>query len=320
MKQKLKNKIELFFWPAYLIRYNRKVEEKIADIDRLSKQDKSEYPKNLAEIYQQKMGYPLNLDNPKAYTEKIQWLKIFDATQEKADWTDKVLAKEKAAERIGEEHVIPLLGQWKSFDEIDFSSLPDKFVLKANHGSGCNYVVTDKKKFLRSGRYHIARARFNAWLRMDYGFDDAYELHYSLIKNRRVLAEKYIDPNEEPMLEYRFYCFDGKPEYIATRKLDDDLISCEDLYDTEWNKLDAILGCGNPHHTREEKPEELEEMLNLSRKLSEGFKFVRVDMNLTPKHIYFGENTFTDGSGMYEIIPKEFDYEMGTKLILPTDK
>lgn len=314
----LKKKIELIFWPAYIVRYNRNINKKIAEIDKLAKSDKSEYPAKLAEMYREKLGYPLDLDNPKAYTEKLQWLKLFDSTQEKADWTDKVLAKEKAAECIGEEHIIPLFGKWKSFDEIDFSSLPERFVLKANHGSGCNCIVTDKKKFLHSGEYHIARARFNAWLRMDYGYDDAFELHYSLIKDRCILAEKYIDPKEEPMLEYRFYCFDGEPEYIATKKYDDEGHPCEDLYDTQWNKINAILGHGNPHNTREEKPDELGEMLDMSRKLSKGFKFVRVDMNLTPEHIYFGENTFTDGSGLYEIIPKEFDYEMGKKLILPS--
>lgn len=192
--------------------------------------------------------------------------------------------------------------------------LPDRFVLKTNHGSGNNYVVRDKRRFLQSGEKIIAKAMFDFWMQMDYGFDDGFELHYSLIEPL-IFAEKYMDAFENSGKEYRFLCFAGKPMYCKVKTVLSSEDSQRNIYDLDWNMLDVEFG--HKMSEKEPRPEQFEEMIEIARLLCKGFHFVRVDLNVIGKDIYFGEMTFTSASGYTKIIPESFDYELGELIKLP---
>ena len=194
------------------------------------------YPEVLAEDYEKRQGKPLNLDNPKTFTEKIQWLKIFDATPLKSRLADKYLVRYWVAEKIGQEYLIPLLGVWDDFD-----SLPDQFVLKCNHGWKMNIIVRDKKSFdLRN-----AREKINAWLAVDFGALSNLELHYSRIK-RKIIAEKFMTNGDTSDLnDYKFSCFNGRVNHckVMTGRTTDLRI---DYFDTSWHRM-HIEQKGNPN-------------------------------------------------------------------------
>ncbi len=267
----------------------------------------------MKEKYSRKVGRPLNIDNPQTFTEKIQWLKLYDSTKEKADWTDKIKAKELAAQLIGEEHIVKTLHKGvKSLDDIDFSILPDRFVIKTNHGSGCNLIVKDKTKFLNSSDYIIARNRFNNFLQLDFGFDDAFELHYSMIEPL-IFVEEYIEPEAKNYVEYTFLCFHGKPEYIRVKTVDG--TDYMNIYDINWN--DTGVWFGHDTYPTVKKPDNLKELIELAKKLCGDFAHVRVDFNVNREKVYFGELTFTGGSGIFKIEPYEFDKKLGDLIKLP---
>lgn len=268
----------------------------------------------LKRIYFRKLGEDLNLENPQTWNEKIQWLKVFDATQEKTDWTDKIKAKTLASQTIGEQYVVPLLHEGvKSPEEIDFDILPNQFVIKTNHGSGNIIIVKDKRKFLNSSKWKIAKNYLNRWMEMDYGYDDGFELHYSAIEPF-IFAEAYVPALSNDVKEYRICCFEGEPRYIKVKTASADGNNYRNVYDTEWNFRPDVQW-GPTHLEPEDKPAKLSEMLEIARKLSKGFHFVRVDLNYTSEgRIYFGELTFTSGSGFTRIIPKSFNLEMGGQL------
>ncbi|MBR3909094.1 MAG: glycosyl transferase [Clostridia bacterium] len=267
----------------------------------------------MKEKYNRKVGRPLNIDNPQTFTEKIQWLKLYDSTKEKADWTDKIKAKELAAELIGEKHIVKTLHKGvKSLDDIDFSILPDRFVIKTNHGSGCNMIVKDKNKFLKSSDYILARNRFNNFLQLDFGFDDAFELHYSMIEPL-IFVEEYIEPEAKNYVEYTFLCFHGNPEYIRVKTVDG--ADYMNIYDINWN--DTGVWFGHDTYPTVKKPDNLDELIELAEKLCGDFAHVRVDFNVNRGNVYFGELTFTGGSGIFRIEPYEFDKKLGDLIKLP---
>ena len=143
--------------------------------------------KLLEEWYFEKTGNMLNLDNPITFNEKIQWLKLYDSTPAKTKLADKYLVKEWVNNKLGEDICIPLLGVWDRADDIDFEKLPDKFVLKCNHGAGYNIVVKNKKHL------DIKKTvqKLNSWLKENYAYKYGFEMHYASIP-RKIIAEKYI--------------------------------------------------------------------------------------------------------------------------------
>ena len=239
------------------------------------------------------MGRELDLDNPKTFTEKLNWLKLYDSTPLKARLSDKFAVREWVENKIGEGHLAPLLGAWDSLDEINFDELPDKFVLKCNHGSGMNYFVPDKNKL----NMREAREQFNAWLAIDYGTTQL-ELSYSLIK-RKIIAEKYIDDLADDVILYRIYCFDGEPKFIRTSShwTNEHHMFRQKFYDCNWRDLgwtfENYLNLESPLP----KPARLEEMLEYARILSKGFKHARADLYDLPSGILFSEMTFFSDAG-----------------------
>ena len=198
------------------------------------------YPDFLARTYQNITGKSFDFNNPQTFTEKLQWLKIFDATPIKSRLADKYLVRHWVADKIGDEYLIPLLGVWDDFDDIDFDELPDKFVLKCNHGSGMNIIVRDKKTFDKQQ----AREKINAWLAVDYA-TLFLEPHYTRIK-RKIIAEKFMEnENVTDINDYKFWCFNGHVECIQLDR-NRSTNHVQNFYSVNWKPLPFIISGHKP--------------------------------------------------------------------------
>lgn len=273
--------------------------------------NKLNYEKKLQKWYRTATGKKLNLKNPKTFNEKIQWLKLYDSTPIKTLLADKYLVRDWVKEKIGEKYLIPCLGVYDSFNDIDFSKLPDKFVIKCNHGSGWNIIVKDKSQLdLKQTQQQI-----DLWMEQNFAFQCGYEMHYYNIPPK-IIIEQYMEDSSGELRDYKFTCFNGKPEFIW---IDEGRFSehKRNLYDLDWNLLPYQINTKYQHFESPQKPECLPEMLQLAEKLSSGFLYVRTDFYVINNKVYFGEMTFTSGSGSEDIFPKSFDKHLSQKLELP---
>ena len=267
-------------------------------------QDK--YPQELKKWFKSATGKPLNLENPKTFGEKINWMKLYDSTPLKTQLADKYLVRNYVSEKIGEEYLIPLLGVWSSFDEIDFEKLPNQFVLKANHGSGWNIIVRDKSEFDKNS----AKKMFDKWMKTNYAFQAGLELHYKDI-NPKIIAEKYIENSGGNLSDYKVHCFGGKAiyvQYIGDRATQ---TTHEAWYDRQWKLMPFTLTY--PKYEQDIPcPNNLGNLLRLSENLSSPFSYVRVDFYvLNDGQFKFGELTFTPASGGDTFTPDKYNLEIG---------
>lgn len=273
--------------------------------------DPSNYENELKLWFKNRVGYKLDFDNPVTFNQKLQWMKLYDSTQLKSDLTDKYKVREWVKNKIGEEYLIPLLGVWDKFDDINFETLPDKFVLKCNHACGYNQIVLDKSKL----DLKELKDKFDTWMEIDWGFRYGLELHYSNIE-RKIIAEEYMENNNHDLYDYKFLCFNGEPKYIwvDTQRFTK---HARDFFDLDWNYLDLetqVARSNNPLP----KPVNLEKMIELARILSSDFPQVRVDLYmLNNGTIKFGGLTFTCGSGDLKWSPRVVDYQLGQLFSLP---
>lgn len=255
-----------------------------------------------------------SIDNPQTFNEKIQWLKLYDSTPIKTRLADKYLVRDWVKEKIGEEYLIPLLGVYDDFEEIDFDKLPNQFVIKCNHGSGYNIVVKNKSEL----DLNETKIKINNWMNENFAFKVGCELHYRDIQPK-IVIEKYIE-NEasgEDLYDYKFWCFNGKVAYIQFLSERNTNGLKMAFYDRDWNKQKFVYSY--PLDTKTiEKPNNLQEMLNLAEKLSAGFNHVRVDFyRLDDGTIYFGEMTFTSMSGICEWNDENINLKFGQMIALP---
>ena len=260
------------------------------------------------------LGYKININNPHTYNEKLQWLKIYDRKPLYTQLVDKYAVREYIAEKIGEEYLIPLVGgPWDSVDEIDFDSLPERFVLKTTHDSGGVIICRDKQSF----DVDTAKQKLNKRLGKNY-FWSGREWPYKNVKPR-VIAEKYmIDDNCAELRDYKFYCFGGqvKVMLVVTDRMEKEVPTKFTFFDMEFNKLPFEQA--GPSDTRElMKPLAFDDMRGLAEKLSAGFPQIRVDLYDINGKIYFGELTFFDSSGGEHFEPHEWDEIMGSWIELP---
>lgn len=265
----------------------------------------------LKNLYRVRMGKKLRLNNPQTYNEKLQWLKLYDRKPEYTKMVDKYEVKEYVAEKIGEEYIIPTLGVWERFEDIDFEKLPDQFVLKCTHDSGGLAICTNKETFDFEG----AKEKINRCLKRNY-FWRSREWPYKNVKPR-VIAETYMeDAKTGELPDYKFFCFDGKVKamFIATERQSDEETKF-DFFDENFNHLPFTNGHPNAEKMPE-KPEHFEEMKELAEKLSVGIPQVRVDFYEVNGKIYFGELTFFHWSGMMPFEPEEWDYKLGQEIKL----
>ena len=264
------------------------------------------------------MGYKLNLKDPKTFSEKLQWLKLYDRRPEYTVMVDKVKAKEYVASVLGEEYVIPTLGVWEDPDDIDFDKLPERFVLKCNHNSGTGmFICKDKSKM----DVEKVKAELRKGLKENY-FKKNREWPYKNVP-RRILAEKYIDPAppKTDLPDYKWYCFDGEPMYcqvIQERSTEETI----DIFDTNW-KHQAFVGL-NPRAENAEilpaRPANLETHISIARELSKGMPFSRIDLYETGETTYFGEVTLFPASGMGKFRPNQYNELLGQMIKLPGEK
>lgn len=262
------------------------------------------------------MRKPLNLKHPITFNEKLQWLKLYGRRPIDTVLSDKYAVKEFIAKTIGSKYVIPLLGVWDKFDDIDFDKLPDMFVLKCTHDSGGVVVCKDKSSF----DLDAARKRIERGLKHDY-YVFSREKAYRDIP-RRIIAEEYKeDAKTKELRDYKFFCFDGEPKalFIASDRQKTGEETKFDFFDMDYNHLPFTNGHPNAE-VLPEKPVCFEEMKLLAAKLSKGIPHVRVDFYEVNGKVYFGEMTYSHWGGMTPFDPEEWDYTFGSWIKLPSCK
>ena len=295
-----------------LLHENKKRETVYKIIEAIPEKD---YERRLTDYYGLRTLRKIDIKKPVTFNEKIQWLKLYDPMNGlKTELADKYAVRKWIENKIGEEYLIPLLGVWDTIADIDINGLPDKFVLKTNHGCGTTMIITDKN----NAKWSEIEKQYEKWLATNYAFL-SFEPHYKDI-TPKIIAEEYIEQSDGNLYDYKIHCFNGKPQYIhviGNRELEKHA-GREAFYDIEWN-MQAFTSNSYPAYEHVvERPTRLKEMLQIAEILSADLSYVRVDLyELDNGEIKFGEMTFTPGSGMYWWNPPEMDEQWGKILKLP---
>lgn len=263
-------------------------------------------------MYRFIMGKKLNLNNPKTFNEKLQWLKLYSRDPLYTTLVDKYAVKEYVANVIGEDYIIPTIGVYEKFDDIDFSTLPDKFVIKCTHDSGGVVVCKDKSKL----DVAIAREKISKCLKRNFYYIGR-EWPYKNVKPRIIIEEFMEDDKNEDLNDYKFMCFNGKVKcsFVCSDRRSKDGLKVT-FFDLDWNKMPFQRHY--PTSKKEiPKPVNYDKMIQLSEKLAKDLPFARVDFYEVNGKVYFGEITFFPGNGTEEFTPEEWDYTMGSWINLP---
>lgn len=264
-------------------------------------------------LFRARVGYSLNLNNPRSFNEKLQWLKLNDIHPEYSKMVDKVEAKDYAASIIGDEYIIPTLGVWDSVDEVDWDILPKQFVIKVTSDSGGIVVCKDKSQLDIS----LAKEKLRkGWGKNYYTYNKEYP--YKNLKPR-IIAEEYMeDESGYELKDYKIFCFNGEPRalFVASDRQKAGEETKFDFFDMEWNHLPFTNGHPNSS-AKIEKPLNFDKMIEIACKLSKGIPQVRIDLYNCNGTIYFGEITFFHWGGMTPFVPQEWDYRLGDMIKLP---
>ena len=269
----------------------------------------------ISEEFRGLMGYDIDWENPQDLNEKINWMKLYGDTTQWARLADKYRVREYVKERIGEEYLVRLCGVWERAEDIDFDALPERFVLKTNHGAGTVLPVISKKDL----DIPATRCKLNEWLKLRYGYR-TIEPHYLEIRPR-IIAEEYLENDMDfstSLVDYKVYCFDGKP-YAVLVCTDREIgkHSHFSYFDVDWKPRHDVLRI-KPKGPQQDcpKPECLEELLDCAARLSECHPQVRVDFYIVKGHPVFGEMTMTSNGGYDSDITREYSLAMGAKITL----
>lgn len=263
--------------------------------------------------YRAKTKKRLDIDNPKTFNEKLQWLKLYDRKPEYSLMVDKYRVREYISEQIGSEYLIPMIGVWDSSGEIDFEALPERFAVKCNHNSGLGMCIcTDKSKLDTDA----VRKELDNGLSQNY-YLTGREWPYKDVP-RKIVAEQFLESDAGGLTDYKIHCFNGVPKFILVcrdRFAQSGLT--EDFYTVDWKHME-IKRPDIPNASETvSKPEKLDEMLELAKKLSNGIPFLRIDFYFVNGKIYFSELTFYPASGFEGFAPPEWDRTFGEWLVLP---
>ncbi len=257
-------------------------------------------------------GNILNLENPQSYNEKMQWLKLYDSTPTKTKLADKYLVRDWIAKKIGKKYLIPLLGVYDSFDEIDFDKLPNQFVIKCNHGSGWNIIVTDKNQFDKND----AKKKVDDWMSKNYAFNLGFELHYLNIKPK-IIIEEYLDSSKS-YYEIQLWTFKGQLKFVSIETVKTANELYRGLFYPDGTKCEFQI---SPDHyktlTEIPSPELFNKAIKVGKKLLFNTPYVRIDFVMDDNNIKFREMTFTSGSGLSKIVPNEYNKILGDYIMLP---
>ncbi len=256
-------------------------------------------------MYRAATGRKLDLRTPRLFNEKLQWLKLYDRNPMYTVMADKVKAKDYVAERIGRDYIIPTLGVWDAADDVDFGSLPERFVIKCNHNSGKGMYICRDRNMMDERK---VRDGLRKGLAEDY-YKHGREWPYRDIP-RRILAEQYMeDESGCELKDYKFFCFNGEPKFMY---LSNDLSknARTDFFDMDYTHLNMRMKDSNSQ-IPPALPEEFDEMKDLSIRLSKGIPFLRVDFYIINHKVYFGELTFYHNAGFFQIFPLEWNSIIG---------
>lgn len=271
-------------------------------------------------MYYMQTGRRLNLNAPQSFSEKMQWLKLYNRRPEYTTMVDKYAVKAYVANIIGEEYIIPTIGVWDSPDQIDWDSLPKQFVLKTTHGGGNKGVIvcTDKDKLDKDATVR----KLKSSLKLDL-YKTLAEWPYKNVK-RRIIAEEYLSDGFEKgndsvphdLVDYKYLCFNGKPlccMVVSNRRTN----KSYDFFDNDWNHMPIRLHNFPNAKIKPAKPRNHETMLSLAAKIAAGHPHLRVDFYDVEGKVYFGEITFFTLSGYNTITPEEWDIKLGSYIQLP---
>lgn len=261
--------------------------------------------------YKLLMGRNLDLENPQSFNEKLQWLKLYNRMPEYTKMVDKYEVKLHVANTIGDDYIIPTLGVWKKFEDIDFDILPDHFVLKTTHDSGGVFICKDQATL----DINMVKQKIEKRLQRNY-FAFSREWPYKNVEPKIIAEQLMIDESGSGLKDYKFFCFDGIPKVvkIASERGNDTRF---DYFDMDFNHLPFT----HMHKNSDEKiykPYNFKLMIELSKNLSKGLPHVRVDLYNINGRIYFGELTFFHWDGMVPFVPEEWDYKFGEWISLPS--
>lgn len=257
----------------------------------------------------------INFNNPKTFNEKIQWLKLNYRNEEYTKLVDKYRVKQYITKLIGEEYVIPTLGVWNNVDDIDFKSLPEKFVLKCNNDSGGIVICKKKKDFDEAKAKSFLKERLK-----NNGYWYGREWPYKNVKPC-IIAEKYMEDSiSKDIKDYKFFCFNGSMEFFDI-DIDRFIEHRANYYDRNGNFLPFGKTYCPPDYTKKiEMPKNLDKMIELAETISHNTVLSRIDFYEIDGQVYFGEITFYPGSGFSPFTDEKWDYKLGDMIDLPNIK
>jgi hypothetical protein len=249
------------------------------------------------------LGNIPDLRNPKTFADKIQWLKVYGNLEQYTPYVDKFEVRKYITKTIGNKYLIPLLGVWDDIEDINFNELPRQFVMKATHGSSYVFICKDKSTL----NIRAIKKTMQLWLNDDF-YKKTREIQYKNCKPK-IICEKYMEDQSGGLMDYKFFCFNGKPYFIEIHsdRFSDHKINIVDLNfkshslkSTSYQESKSIV-----------KPKNSKEMIHIAKRLSNGFPFVRVDLYSVHNVLYFGELTFTPANGYKLFDPSIEDYHLG---------
>lgn len=257
----------------------------------------------------------INFNNPKTFNEKIQWLKLNYRNEEYTKLVDKYRVKQYITKLIGEEYVIPTLGVWNNVDDIDFKSLPEKFVLKCNNDSGGIVICKNKKDFDEAKAKSFLKERLK-----NNGYWYGREWPYKNVKPC-IIAEKYMEDSiSKDIKDYKFFCFNGSMEFFDI-DIDRFIEHRANYYDRNGNFLPFGKTYCPPDYTKKiEMPKNLDKMIELAETISHNTVLSRIDFYEIDGQVYFGEIIFYPGSGFSPFTDEKWDYKLGDMIDLPNIK
>ncbi len=255
--------------------------------------------------YKLNTGKNLNLDNPERFNEKLQWIKLNCHYDRYVKLVDKAEVKPIVASIIGEEHIIPTLGKWNHFEEIDFDLLPDQFVLKCTHDSGGIVICNNKAEIDKKA----AKKKIDACMRKNYYYEHR-EWQYRNVVPQIIAEPLMVDEPGKALKDYKLFCFDGEVKFLYVAMNRGTGATKFDFYDENFNKMQVAQHYPNSDITLQ-APTTFDEMKRLARILSKDIPFVRVDFYDVKGKVYFGELTFCHFAGIESFYPDEYDYKFG---------
>lgn len=274
--------------------------------------------KGVMDCYERRMGYRFDIRNPKLFTEKLQWYKVFYECNVFGNITDKALFKEYVKKHLGDGYTIPVFGVWDNLKDLerDWNSLPEEFVLKANlQSDGRNIKVIHKKSEVN---FRELKKELKLWMKPWNTLLNSWDCHF-YNSTPKILAEVFMSNFDDILYDYKLFCFDGEPYCMYVAKNDFGIPTYPiTFYDMSWERIPVMYGS----HSNEDsnKPDHFDEMVEIARKLSSGFPFVRVDFFDTPEKLYVAEMTFAPGGGCTPYKPVSFNEKLGELFKVPTNQ